>query len=257
MLWITLMIIYVLLFFNFSIFLATVFVKIKQIKREKELEETLQELEKDVKNFLAGEGVLTRKLRYDGNEIKTKAMLQLLAREGFDKGEENPFEKLGYVDGLIKKGERKLTFELIKQLGAMGSPKAFPLLLEGAKKENFEMSYQACYAISLLKIGEEEVKEYIKILIEKDFLRDRKIEMVRNLNINIDLLFSLIQSQGTEKGKVILIRALEGRGGELTPKFKEYLLKLLEREDMTKEIKISIIICFSRPSKQRLFRQNL
>jgi hypothetical protein len=105
----------------------------------------------------------------------------------------------------------------------MDSPKAFHLLLKGAKEKDFEISYQACYAISLLKLGEEQIKEYIKILFQKDFLRDRKIEMVRNLNLNIDLLFSLIQSQDTETEKVILIRALEGRGEELTLKLKEYL----------------------------------
>ncbi|QUH24518.1 HEAT repeat domain-containing protein [Serpentinicella alkaliphila] len=247
LIWIALISIYLLLLINGLIFWVTILIKRKEVQREKAYKKMYDSLEPDVINYLKLQDLEHNDLLYDGSELKTDVIINLINTNAQSTliTARQAFEDLGYVDGVIEKAEKKLTLNKIKQLGVMGSPKAFPILRKGTVKDDFEVVYQSCYALSLLPMGEQEAEEYITVLQHTNILRDRMIEMIKNLSLSIEVYWRLLLSQKTELGKVVLLRALEDRFHKADPKIMDAVADFLKDPQSSKEIRIASVVALA------------
>ena len=88
-------------------------------------------------------------------------------------------------------------------------------------------------------------EEYIKMLLGANILRDRMIEMIKNLSLSIEVYWRLLLLQDTEQGKVILIRALEDRFNEVDPVKMKTVADFLSDPKSSKEIRIAAVVALS------------
>ena len=247
LIWISLISIYFLLLINGLIFWVTILIKRKEVKRDKSYKKMYDVLLPDVIDYLKLQELKPNNLLYDGSELKNDVIINLIKTNAKSTllTARQAFEDLGYVDGVIEKAEKKLTLKKIKQLGVMGSPKAFPILIQGTSKDDFEVVYQSCYALSLLPMKEQEAEKYVTVLLHTNILRDRMIEMIKNLSLSIDVYWRLLLSQKTELGKVVLLRVLEDRFHKADPIIMEAVADILNDPQSSKEIRIAAVVALA------------
>lgn len=157
------------------------------------------------------------------------------------------FEKLGYIDYLIKKGEKELNFDIVKKLGLIKSPKAYDILMIGTESEDFELKYMSYYALSLIKVEYEKVEKVINNLIESRIIRDRQIEIVDNYNLPAEQYLKLLDTQENELGKIILLRALQDKEDM---KNKIYSDRIVQYLNEGKEIRLSTVLTLGKSANE-------
>lgn len=252
-LWISLISIYLLLLINGIVFLVTIDMKIKEARWQKSYQKMYDALEADVIAYLNRREAPSKDLFYNGNELKTNVMMELLKVNGQSSliTKSQAFETLGYVDGVINESKKKLALKQIKQLGVMASPRAFPILMKGTSNEDFETVYQSCYALSLLPMEEQEAKAYVAMLLGTNILRDRMIEMIINLSLSIEVYWRLLLLQNTELGKVVLIRALEDQLSEADPTMLETVIDYVVDPLSSKETRIAAVVALAATKDEK------
>ncbi|WP_350344020.1 HEAT repeat domain-containing protein [Proteinivorax tanatarense] len=171
-----------------------------------------QEMEPSVLAYVQKRRNLSRKLK---GKIKDSYYKKIVLDILLDYSQENNkdishvFEELDYHTYLINKGEKKLTFSIIKKLGITRSFYAYSILTTGTQDKNFEKCYACYYAISQLNLNQEQKEKVLNSLVYSNIQRDRITEIVENLKFTTEQLVALLEEQTTELGKVVLIRSLK------------------------------------------------
>jgi len=253
LLWISLICIYLLLLINGTIFLTTINMKRKENKWRKNYKKMYDLLEPNLIAYMNRRKPPLKELFYNGNELRTDVITTLIKTNAYSTSmsESQAFEDLGYVTGVVEEAEKKITLKRIKQLGDMGSPDAFKILLKATSKDDFEIVYQSCYALSLLPMKEKEAEKYVEVLLSTNILRDRMIEMLKNLSLSLEVYWNLLKSRDTELGKVILIRAIEDRFHEANLSMMKVVTGFLKDPQSTKEIRIAAVVAMAASKNEK------
>lgn len=254
--WMALMFIYLLLLVNGILVLATVDLKLSDRRKQKKINQWHETLLPEVQEYLQKDAIKNSVIIYDGNDLKTKVMLDLLQNTIQLDAEKmrQVCEELGYVDGVLKKAKRRLNLHWIKQLGFMRSPKAFDLLMKGTEKADFEMAYQCYYAISLLPLTEERASAYVARLIKSGIMRDRMIEMLNNLTFEAEVYWRLLKLQETELGIVTLLRVLENRLESAEGPIEKGILRYLQDDESSKEIRVASVVALASLEEEAVLK---
>jgi|GEM_PF-1213954 len=253
LIWITLIVIYLLLIVNISIFIATIFSKLKKKFYRYRYKNKKEKLKPILNDYLKGKTENETVLMYDEKASKTAIMISLI-KEDFNLQEEKAseiFESLGYVKGLIKESHGNLSLSLIQELSEMKSAEGFPVLMKGMKSKNFEIIYQSAYALSFLPMNFTQIKEYVDGLIKSNILRDRVIEMVNNLSLNPEIYFLLLQAEERTLGKVVLLRVLEDKLSKGTDVMKKKITDYLVNVDYSLEIRIAAVVALASTQEKK------
>ncbi|WP_343184240.1 HEAT repeat domain-containing protein [Anoxynatronum sibiricum] len=243
--WVTLIVIYLLVLVNGLLVLTTVELKLSDRRRYKKYQQMYQRMLPQLQAYVNNQVQDTKTIMYDGDEMKTQVMLELL--QGSVKLDpiqmRQVCEALGYVEGVLRKTkDHALEMKHVKQLGVMRSPKAFEVLMSQIQSEDFEMMYQSCYAISLLPLEDTQVKGYVEKLLAADIMRDRTIEMLNNLSLETSVYWRFLEKAETELERVIFMRVLENRLDAADDEIIHRILAAMEDEACSKEVRIASVV---------------
>lgn len=247
LIWITLTVIYLLLIVNVFIFNATIYLKLKKMFFEYRYKKKEEQLNPIMNNYLKGDVKNKKVLEYDGKDLKTRIVINIV-QENYKLEKVKVakiFDSLGYVDGLIKESNDKLSLALIHQLSEMSSTKVYPILMKGTENDNYEIRYQSFYALSFLPLNFTQIKDYIDALINSNILRDRKIEMINNLSLTPEIYFTLLQNEERSLGKVVLLRVLEDKLNKGTEVMKNKVTNYLTNSEFSLEIRIAAVVALA------------
>jgi hypothetical protein len=233
--------IYLLLAVN-MIMLSVIFISVSKDKLESyRYNKTYKSLKPLVHRHIEKGDNLRRIKTKSRGKYRFKIVLDMMLEYAKENNVEiiDKFESLGCVDYLIKKGKRGIDLDIIKAFSIIKSPKAYDTLICWTNSEDFEEKYMSFYALSLLRLEEDRIKNVIDKLVNSSVVRDRQIEIINNFNLSIDKYISLLEEQETEIGKVVLLRVIKSKKEIMEVQYSEKIVKYL---DMEKEIKIAAVL---------------
>lgn len=242
--------IYVLTMINLLLLAAIYYLVLKDIIYKKRYNKAETKIKPFVILYIKDEKNKDKLLQNVKGKFSREVVIDILieySREN-DVDLSSKFESLGYDELLIKKAKNDLNPSIIKKLAYMRSPKSFQVLKEGIKSKDFDIEYMSFYALSLIKLDDENKKFLIDNILKSNIMRDRIIEIVTNLKLSFDEYVDILEQQDKEIGKVVFLRVLENKEELLKEENSEKILKYLYDE---KEVKISAILtmCSSKNIK--------
>lgn len=246
--------IFVLIIINAVIFLATLFLVIRQNSQDRNYSEKYDQIYPYVLDYIENDNQLDRlkaHINYK-NFLNRKIIIDILISYSQSKNINlsKKFIGLGYDKWLLEKAKKEKGLTEIKMLGLAKISGAFEILIINVDSYDFEIKYASFYALSLLKLNTQQLNIYIKKLIESGIQRDRIIEMIDNLQLDAEACLEFLEKQKEEKGKVIFIRVLESRGPLLAEQQSDQIVRYLKD---TKEIRISTVLALASTKNSKYF----
>jgi len=244
--------IYALLTLSAAIFFATIALAIKDKFARKKYEHACARLKAHLEAYIEDEGRAEELIgQMDGAHSRRVVLDMLFEHARNSKSSlSGKFERLGYVDAAIDHAKKSLDFDIIKQICIMKSPKAFDVLMEGSNSEDFELKYMCYYALSLIPLSQAQTDMFVQKLVASSILRDRIIEMIDNLDLDMERYLNLLEMQSSEIGKTVFIRVLKGKPGMENESNSNRLLKYLGD---TKEVRLAAVLALAATGSAKYF----
>lgn len=239
---------------NLSIVLTTVFINQKDQFNQKVYQKAYQQIVPILEESNGSQDQLIEKLNVFKTKPERKAIFQALVEyvqhHKVTINSLEILEKLGFIDDLVKDASKRLTLRQIQLFSQLRYNKAFPILINGAKSKNFETSYNSFYALSLLSLSQEELTIYVEDLLKTTLMRDRKIDMLNHLDIEVEKLLYFLEKYQTDSEKIIWLLVLKNRLKKDDTKWGNQLLPYLEG---SKEVKIAVIQALAASGNESYF----
>ena len=243
-----------LIIINLGVILATVVINKRDQFNQKVYLKAYQYIVPILEESNENQDQLVEKLRVFKKKPEKKAVFYALVNhaqqtESTINGLEI-LEMLGFIDDLVKDASKKLSLQHIQIFSQLSYHKAFPILMNGTKSKNFETTYNSFYALSLLRLSQEELPIYVEALLETTIMRDRKIDMLNHLNIEVEKLLYFLEKYPSDSEKIIWLLVLRNRLKEQDSLLANQLLPYLEG---SKEVRIAVIQALAASGNKSYF----
>lgn len=159
-------------------------------------------------------------------------------------------EKLGFIDSLISEASKKLSLKHIQLFSQLRYNKVIPLLMKGTESKSFEISYNSFYALSFFTMSQKELSIYVSALLKTLIMRDRKVDMLNHLHIEVEKLLYFLAKFTKDEQKVVLLLVLKNRLTEQDIILAHQLLPYLDGE---KEVRIATIQVLTASGNKNYF----
>lgn len=243
-----------LIIINLGIILATVVINQRDQFNQKKYLKAYHNIVPMIEKLNEEQDKLVEKLKVFKKKPEKKAVFYALVDHAQQPkptiNELEILEKLGFIDGLVKEASKKLSLQHIQIFSQLRYHKAFPILMNGTKSKNFEMVYNSFYALSLLKLSQKELYIFVEALLETTIMRDRKIDMLNHLNIEIEKLLYFLGKYSSDSEKIIWLLVLKNRLKEQDSLLANQLLPYLEG---SKEVRIAVIQALATSGNKSYF----
>lgn len=232
----------ILVSINLSIVLFTVIINQKDRLNKKSYQKAHQQIKPIVKEMIKDPSQLMERLFFFKTKVERKAVFHSLMsyaqKPETVKNSLWTLEQLGFLDELIKDASKKLTLRHIQLFSQLRFHKAFPILMKGTMSKNYEIGYNSFYALSLLPLSDKELSIYIESLLESSIMRDRIVDMLNHLHIDVKTILHFLEKVTLDKDKVILLLVLKNRLKKQDSLLANQILPYLEG---SKEVRIATI----------------
>lgn len=246
------LIIYVLLIVDASIMLITIYIKLSYFKHQRKYNLVSEKL-LPILNSGDEMNDIIEQIKDIQTYKNKKLIFECLTDFSiiYNKSFREVFASLGYTDTLLKQSEKKLTPENVKWFGLMNIPESIPILLEGTKNKDFELSFHCYQSLAKIDMSKEARLYFLERLFNSNNLRDRMIEMILDMKLSTKEYLELLEHQETELAKTVMLRVLALKIDSYTP--QELVDKLLPYLEDTKEVKIGSITAIANSKNSVYF----
>jgi hypothetical protein len=227
---------------NLSIIFFTVIINQKYRLNAKNYQRAYEQIQPIIEEKIIDPSQLVEKLRFFKTNKEREVVFDTLMKYA-QKPEtaENSLWALGqldFYDELMDNASKKLTLQHIQLFSQLRFHKAFPLLIKGTTNKNFEIKYNSFYAISSLPLSDKELPIYIDALLESAIMRDRIVDMLNHLHIDVEKILHFLSEVTLDKNKIILLLVLRNRLKKEDSLLGNQLLPYLEE---SREVRIATI----------------
>lgn len=227
---------------NLFIVLFTVFINLKDRLNRRNYQKTSQQLQPIIEGAINEPIQLIERLTFFKTKMERKAIFHaLMSYAQKPETADNSLwtlEQLGFLDELTKAASKRLSLRHIQLFSQLRLHKAFLILMRGTKSKNYEIGYNSFYALSLLPLSEKELPIYIDILLASSIMKDRIVDMLNHLHIDVKTLLHFLEKVTLDRDKVILLLVLKNRLKEQDSLLANQLLPYLAG---SKEVRIATI----------------
>jgi len=154
-----------------------------------------------------------------------KLMISIASQKEYDF--HGIFDEMGFTDEEMYKVSKNCDLQSLKDLSIIKSPRSYHLLLSLLKSDIPEVSYRSGYAIASLKLNGEQQIEIVNALLDSNIVSQKAIEIVDLMNPPLEDFFPLLQSQETDRGKLILLNYLNHKITDQSSQYKFLQKQLL------------------------------
>lgn len=243
-----------LILINLTIVFSTVAINQLDHYNDKVYQKTYRQIEPIIAASIDDPIQLVRKLELVKTRVEKKAVFDSLMNYVQDsttsKNSVNVLEKLGFIDKLISEASKKLSLRHIQLFSQLRYNKVVPLLMKGTESKNFEISYNSFYALSFFTMSQKELSIYVSALLKTSIIRDRKVDMLNHLHIDVKKLLYFLAEFTMDEQKVILLLVLKNRLKKQDVILANQLLPYLDGE---KEIRIATIQVLTSSGNENYF----
>lgn len=231
-----------LIIINLFIVFFTVIINQKDRLNKKSYQKAHQQIQPIIKDTINDPSQLIVKLNFFKTKIERQAIFHSLMNHAqkpeTTKNSLQVLERLGFLDELIKGASKKLSLRHIQLFSQLRLHKSFSILMKGTTSKNYEIGYNSFYALSLLPLSEKELPIYIEAVLKSSIMRDRIVDMLNHLHIEVEKILYFLEKVTLDKDKVILLLVLRNRLKKHDSLLANQLLPYLKG---TKEVRIATI----------------
>lgn len=247
-------IIYVLLVIDISIFAITLYIKLSDDYHSRRYERMYKKLMPLIGNCTDIVDTAT-KISALKTIWNSEIIFEVLTN--FSIEQKKPcsavFEALGYTDEILKRAKKELTPKDVKWFGLIQIEEAIPILFEGTKSKDFELSFHCYQSLAKIPMDLENRLHYLKLLFQSKNLRDRMIEMLLEMKLSTEEYLDLLEHQITELSKTVILRVLASK---ITPDTEIALTdRILPFLEDTKEVKIGSVVAIAKAENNLYFER--
>lgn len=225
---------------NLSIVILTVIINQKYRLNEKNYQTACKQIRPIIEENINNSGQLVAELNFFKTKKERKvvfeALMKYVQNPKTTKSSMWALEQLGFVDELIEDASKKLTLQQIQLFSQLRFHRASFLLMKGTTSKDQEIRYNSFYALSLLPLSEKELPIYIEALLESSIMRDRKVDMLNHLHMEVEKVFRFLSNVTQDKDKITLLLVLRNRLKDQDSLLINQLLPYLEG---SKEVRIA------------------